>query len=190
MRYEFVGVLNDLVDYFLVGDVLLLQRYKEENCLADDLASEFVSGDSADKAVRDGIVIPLAGIENYPYTVIFSLSGDVPELFKPESRLQHWRGGYVMRVENRSVLLFTWRILQNFTRPAVGTLLDRYRSQGRPMIEIENGFYDVEVLGGEVLREGSYEPAFEFVVTKKAENGCVASQTDINYRFSIDSRTY
>lgn len=29
MRQEFSEVLNDLVDYFLVGDLLLLKRFKE-----------------------------------------------------------------------------------------------------------------------------------------------------------------
>ncbi len=62
---------------------------------------------SSDRAVQEGIVIPLAGIENYPYTIIFTLSGETPELLKPESRLQHQRGGYVLRIENRQLRLFT-----------------------------------------------------------------------------------
>ena len=85
MRYEFTEVLNDLIDYFLLGDIRLLQKFKQENGLSDDLASEFVSNYSADRAVESGIIIPLAGIENYPYTIIFNLAHDTPELLDRKS---------------------------------------------------------------------------------------------------------
>lgn len=189
MRYEFVEVLNDLIDYFLIGDLGLLKKFKDDNALSDDLATEFVSNESADRAVEEGIVIPLAGIENYPYTIIFNLSDDVPELLKPQSRLQHRCGGYLLRVENRQLLLFTWRILQNFTDADIESLQERYRQPGRPQIALENGLYDVEIFGGEVLRGEHYEPAFEFVL-KKTERADITSEVDINYRFTIDSSTY
>lgn len=189
MRYEFTEVLNDLIDYFLIGDVGLLKTYKDEKGLSDDLASEFVSNDSGDVAVQNGIVIPLAGIENYPYTIIFNLSGETPELLRPESRLQHRRGGYILRVENREVLLFTWRILHGMTDAAIGALRKRYSEPGRPRIDIENGVYDVDILGGEVLRGDDYEPAFEFVL-KKTERTRPMHEVDLDYRFMIDSKTY
>ena len=189
MRYEFTEVLNDLIDYFLIGDIGLLKAYKDENGLSDDLASEFVSNDSGDVAVQNGIVIPLAGIENYPYTIIFNLSRETPELLRPESRLQHRRGGYILRVENREVLLFTWRILHDMTNAAVGALRKRYSEPGRPRIDIENGVYDVEILGGEVLRGDDYEPAFEFVM-EKTKRTTSTQDVDINYRFTIDSPTH
>lgn len=81
MSQEFSEVLNDLIDYFLLGDIRLLKRYKTENNLPDDLASEFTTTDSGDNAVLQGIVIPLAGIENHPYTIIFNVSDETPELF-------------------------------------------------------------------------------------------------------------
>ncbi|WP_133646370.1 hypothetical protein [Paraburkholderia flava] len=184
MPQEFSEVLNDLIDYFLVGDIRLLKRYKTGNNLPDDLASEFTTTDSGDNAVLQGIVIPLAGIANHPYTIIFNVSGETPELLKPESRLQHRRAGYVLRVEHRSVMLFTWRILQRFTDETLDGLLKRYQEPGRPVIEVENGWYEVEILGGEVPRNGYFEPAFEFVL-KKTEGPGDASQVDINYPFTI-----
>jgi hypothetical protein len=185
MRYEFSEVLNDLIDYFLIGDLLLLKRYKTENGLSDDLASEFVTGSSGDEAVRSGIVIPMAGIENHPYTIIFNLSDEPSELLAPGNRLLHRRGGYVLKVENRSVMLFTWRILQNFTDEALNRLLDRYKEPGRPVVEVENGWYEVEILGGEIKRNEYFEPAFEFILKKTASQGDT-SQVDINYTFTID----
>ena len=41
MIYRFTEVLNDLVNYFLLGDILLLEDWKQANHLSDDLAMEF-----------------------------------------------------------------------------------------------------------------------------------------------------
>lgn len=184
MRHEFSDVLNDLIDYFLIGDIRLLHQYKTEHGLADDLAAEFVSNPSGDQAVLDGVVIPLAGIANHPYTVIFRLAGDTPELLQAGSRLLHRRAGYVLRIEHGQVMLFTWRILQHFTEEALERLLQRYREPGRPVIALANGWYEVEILAGELPRNGGSEPAFEFVFTPTASKGD-ASRIDTGYRFTI-----
>lgn len=42
MRHEFSEVVNDRIDCFLVGDLLLLKRYKETRRLSDNIAFEFV----------------------------------------------------------------------------------------------------------------------------------------------------
>ncbi|KAG8153475.1 hypothetical protein [Burkholderia catarinensis] len=188
MRHEFSEVLNDLVDYFLVGDLLLLKRYKEQHALSDNVALEFTTNDSGDNAVLEGVVIPLAGIVNHPYTVIFTLDDETPELLKTGSRLQHRRGGYVLRVEHRSIMLYTWRILERFNDETVNALLARYSEPGQPAIEIENGWYEVEILGGEIPRNRWFEPAFEFVL-KKTDAPGDASQVDISYSFAINSRS-
>ena len=85
MIYRFTEVLNDLVNYFLLGDILLLEDWKQANHLSDDLAMEFTTNESGDRVFDEGIVIPMAGIENYPYTILFNLSGDRPELAKKET---------------------------------------------------------------------------------------------------------
>lgn len=83
MRHEFSEVLNDLVDYFLVGDIQLLDHFKQTHQLPDDLAREFTHGDSGDLAVQRGVVLPLAGIDNLPYHIIFTLDGHPPALLEP-----------------------------------------------------------------------------------------------------------
>lgn len=189
MRYEFVEVFNDLIDCFLIADIHLLKKYKEEKALQDDLAYEFQNNKSGDDAVQNGIIIPIAGVENYPYTIIFTLSHEPPELFRPENRLQHQRSGYHLRVENQRIQFFTWRILQNLSEATVKQLLVRYQEPGKPQIEIANGNYDVEILAGEVLREDYYEPAFE-IVLQPCKNFNMASKIDTSYLFTIDSDTY
>lgn len=184
MRYEFSEVLNDLVDYFLLGDIQLLEHFKEQHDLPDDLARAFTQGDSGDQAVREGVILPLAGIDNLPYRIVFSLGSETPALLAPGSRLKHQRKGHVLRVENGALMLFTWRVLQHFTRKTMGDLLARYQEPGRPIIELDNGWYDVEVLAGAVVRDGLYEPAFEFVLTKTLGPRAEA-EVDTGYRYGL-----
>lgn len=184
MRYEFSEVLNDLVDYFLLGDIQLLEQFKEDQDLPDDLARAFTHGDSGDLAVQQGVILPLAGVDNLPYRILFTLDERTPALLEPGSRLKHRRPGHVLRVEHGAVMLFTWRILQHFTYKTLGDLLARYQEPGRPIIELDNGWYSVEVLAGAVVRDGLYEPAFEFVM-KKAYARPQASEVDVGYRYSL-----
>jgi len=183
MRYEFCEVLNDLIDYFLLGDIQLLYTFKQENDLPDDLARAFTTGDSGDQAVREGVVLPLAGIDNLPYRILFTLDGHTPALLEPGSRLKHRRDGYRLRVENRALMLFTWRILQHFTNKTLGDLMARYQEPGRPIIELDNGWYEVEVLAGALVRDGLYEPAFEFVLKETWQQQ--GAQADLGYRYTL-----
>lgn len=184
MRYEFSEVLNDLVDYFLLGDIQLLEQFKEDQDLPDDLARAFTSSDSGDLAVQQGVILPLAGVDNLPYRILFTLDERTPALLEPGSRIKHRRSGHVLRVEHGAVMLFTWRILQHFTNKTLGDLLARYQEPGRPIIELDNGWYSVEVLAGAVVRDGLYEPAFEFVM-KKAYARPQASEVDVGYRYTL-----
>ena len=111
MIYKFTEVLNDLVNYFILGDILLLDNWKRANHLSDDLAMEFTTNENGDRVFAEGIVIPMTGIENYPYTTLFNLSGDRPELCKEKNRLQFRKSGYSLKVAHNMLLLFTWPIL-------------------------------------------------------------------------------
>ncbi|WP_313650720.1 hypothetical protein [Pseudomonas soli] len=184
MRYEFSEVFNDLVDYFLLGDIQLLEQFKEDQDLPDDLARAFTSSDSGDLAVQQGVILPLAGVDNLPYRILFTLDERTPALLEPGSRLKHRRPGHMLRVEHGAVMLFTWRILQHFTNKTLGDLLARYQEPGRPIIELDNAWYSVEVLAGAVVRDGMYEPAFEFVM-KKTYARPQALEVDVGYRYTL-----
>lgn len=188
MKYKFTEVLNDLINYFFLGDVQLLESWKKENYLSDNLAREFTTNESADTAVSDGIILPMEGIENYPYTVIFNLDNETPELFGEENRLQFRRPGYSLKVANKKLMLFTWRILEQFTASNVEALIHDYLLRGKPIIELENGWYRVEVLGGETLQEGEYEPTLEFIIQKTDRQD--SDTVDINASFRIKSSIY
>lgn len=188
MAYKFSEVLNDLVDYFLLGDIELLAQWKESHSLADNLAGEFTTNESADLAVAEGIFLPMSGIANYPYTIIFTWAEETPQLLEDANRLQFRRGGYTLRVEHQLLTLFTWPILRCFTEEAVAALLERYKLQNRPMIAVPNGWYSIEVLGGETLQDGVYEPTLEFILrqTERQESGDI----ELNARFTIESSEY
>ena len=188
MKYKFTEVLNDLVNYFLLGDIQLLDDWKREHNLTDNLAMEFTTNESGDAAVFDGIILPMTGIENYPYTIIFDLGDEMPELLENESHLQFRHGGYSLRIANKKLILFTWRILEQFTTDKVEALIHDYLLREKPIIELENGWYGIEVLGGETMQDGEYEPTLEFVIHKA--DGREAGNADINTSFRIVSTTY
>ena len=190
MRYEFTEVLNDLIDYFLIADLGALQRFKQENGLPDDLGQEFLSNDSGDRVVNEGVLLPVPGGSNFPYTVIFTIAPSPPRLLEPSCRLQHRRGGYFLHVQNQSLALFTWRLLANFTEQALENLLERYAEPNRPMIKIDNGWYQVEVLAGWATTDNSNgavfdEAAFEFVLSPSGPPQQPPS-IDLGYPFTLD----
>ena len=135
------------------------------------------------------MMIPMAGIENYPYTILFNLSGDRPELCKERNRLQLRKSGYSLKVAHNMLLLFTWPILKQFTPEKVKYLISYYRVHNKPMIELENGWYHIEILGGETLQDGDYEPTFEFVIQPDT-NEEVTINADMNFSFEITSSAY
>ena len=53
-----------------------------------------------------------------------------------------------------------------------------------PMIELANGWYHIEILGGETLQDGDYEPTFEFLI-QPATNEEATINADMNFSFEI-----
>ena len=131
----------------------------------------------------------MTGIENYPYTILFNLSGDRPELCKEKNRLQFRKSGYSLKVEHNTLMLFTWPILERFTLEKVQDLISYYRAHKKPIIELANGWYHIEILGGETLQNGDYEPTFEFVI-QLATNEETTINEDMDFSFEITSSTY
>lgn len=197
--FKFSEVLNDTISYFLLGDLASLKRYKTENNLPDDLATEFTTNESGDNVVKDGIIIPLAEIENYPYTIIFNLSNETPELQKEGNELQVQQSGYYLKVESNKIMLFTWWILQNYTDDSIEERIKHQTEYNKPQIELENGWYKVEILGGQTLQESSFtnqqgetiktielEPTFEFLIEKVDEKGICTADIFKSYKLKSD----
>lgn len=81
---KFYNVLNDTIDYFLLGDIELLKSYKIENNLSNDLATEFTTNESGDEILKEGILIPMSKVVNQPYTIIFNTSDQNSEFLNKE----------------------------------------------------------------------------------------------------------
>jgi hypothetical protein len=191
--YKFEEVLNDLMDYFILGDVDCLMQYKIENNLPDDLLTEFTTEETGDRVVEEGIIIPLIGIENYPYTIYFNLSDDISQLLKPGNDLQHQRDGYCLKVVNGRIYLYTIPYLRNFTIERVEAL----KKFKHATIELPNGFYSVTVLAGltkqtmeiknekgEIEKIEDMEPTFEFLIKPSAAKPNFTA--DFTYPFRVE----
>lgn len=179
--YKFDEILNDLMDYFILGDPNCLLTYKNENTLPDDLLTEFTTKETGDKVVEDGIIVPLSGVENLPYTIYFNLSDTTPELLKDGNKLQVRQDGYCLKVENEEIYLFTMPYLRKFTEEQIENL-KKFR---KATIKLENGWYSVSVLGGQTLQQSSLEPTFEFIIKKSI--GKPKYSADISYSFEIQT---
>lgn len=198
MIIKFNEVLNDLVDYFILGDLRLLMSFKEQHQLGDNLAFEFTHNSSGDKVFEEGIVLPMSGIENYPYTILFNFAPNSeyvsPILTKPEHRLELKRGRYRIKVANNMLMLFTWRVLSNFTCQNVEQLIATYQQDPlhKPLLKLPNGYYDIEILGGELFDQGFFEPTFEFLITKaKTDQASKTNSIDeLNLSFALTSSCY
>ena len=172
---KFTQVLNDTIDYFLLGDIKLLRDYKNKKGLSNDLATEFTSNESGDEIVTDGVLIPMSKITNQPYTVLFNLSDDTSEFENEENNLIYKKEGYILKVENNKVILFTWWILNDFSDEEVEELFENPAKWNKPFVEVENGWYDVEILGGFTKQKSGedydFEPTLEFKLTLKEKKG-------------------
>ena len=193
-QYRFDEVLNDLMDYFILGDPDYLLQYKIENQLPDDLLTEFTTQETGDRVVELGVLLPIAGIENHPYTIFFTLPENAPELLKPGNQVLHHCNGYCLRVATGQIFLYTIPYLRDFTE----TTLAKLKKYKHATIAIPNGWYTVTVLGGftkqvieipgnkdEPVVFESMEPSFEFVITPAAAQPVYAA--NLNYRFTIDA---
>ena len=195
--YKFSEILNDLVDYFLLGDPHYLLQYKAERALPDDLLTEFTTQETGDQVVTDGILIPLSQVNNYPYTIIFNLDDDPPELLREGNDLQIRQDGYRLKVEHGRIYLFTMPYLRQFTKETVA----RLEQLQRAAIDISNGWYQVSILAGQTKQLSTFagkngemlthivmEPTFEFLI--KPVTGAPDYAGDINRSFAIRSDEY
>lgn len=190
--YKFDEVLNDLMDYFILGDVDYLFQYKEENNLPNDLLTEFTTKETGDKAVENGVIVPMIGVENHPYTIYFNLSVEKPILLKPGNKLLHEREGYCLRVINERIYLYTIPYLKDFT----ATKMEALKKFKHATIELPNGWYsvtilagltkqilEIETVSGEKNEFESMEPTFEFVLKSCKDKPTFTA--DFNYQFTI-----
>lgn len=83
------------------------------------------------------------------------------------------------------VMFYMWCIFECFIDDMVNVLFVCYCELGRFVIEIDNGWYDVEIFGGEIVCDGWFEFVFEFVLKKINVLGNVL-YVDIYYCFVID----
>ncbi|MDR6968157.1 hypothetical protein J2X31_002172 [Flavobacterium arsenatis] len=193
-NYKFNEVLNDLMDYFILGDPDYLLQYKAHKGLPDDLLTEFTTKETGDIAVENGVIVPMIGIENYPYTIYFNLSTETPELLKPENKLQHKRGGYCLKVENERIYLYTIPYLKDFT----ATKIEALKKYKPATIELQNGWYSVTILGGltrqiieikdtngNIKKIETMEPTFEFIIKPTIEKPNYTA--DFSYQFKIEN---
>lgn len=168
MLIQFNEVLNDLYSYFLLADIAVLKQYQQQNQLSTDLAHEFTTTHYGDEVITNGTMIALAGVENYPYTILFNC-GDDPVLLQENNQLILRENDYLINIQSGKLTLLTWRVLQNFDDKMIDNIANN-QPYLRPSIDLDNGWYQIDVLAGMV----DEERVFEFLITPTNEPICVA----------------
>lgn len=184
---KFTECLNDTWDYFFLGDPLALTNFQLEYNLSSDLIYEFTSNDSGDLVVEKGVLIPMSGVANYPYTIIFNTDNE-PSIFdKQVHQLQFKKTGYFLNVINEEICLMTIPYLKSWTTE---TAIKNLSISGIcPRVKIPNALYLVEICGGETLQDTGWEPTFEFTL-KAGKEGLKFAVEDVNFKFKVDSKEY
>ncbi len=184
---KFTECLNDLYNYFFLADPANLSRFKSENNLADNLISEFTQNQSGDIVVEQGVLIPLSGIENYPYIISFQVNNDRSIFNEKQVDLQFKKTGYILEVISKELYLMTVPYLKQWTK---NQGIKSLQSNGiKPKIDLENGSYTLEILGGETYQESGWEPTLEFILKKNISN-TKFSVEDVGFSFLIKSKEY
>lgn len=181
---KFTECLNDLMDYFILGDPEVLSRFQKAQQLPNDLITEFTTRKSGDWVVEQGVMVPLAGIQNYPYAIYFNLDREASVFDSKVNKLQFHQKGYILQVQSKTVYLFTMPYLLDWAK-GYKTLQE---NQIRPKIKLANGWYKVEILGGETKDENGWEPTFEFQLNICTEPPVYQGNSQFN--FKIDSQEY
>lgn len=185
--YKFEEQLNDLVNYFILGDPDLLYEFKESNNLPDNLVTEFTTNESGNRAVEEGVMIPLAGIDNHPYTVIISIAEDQVELLKYQNLIVHKKEDYIIYIKNECIFLYTMPYLRRFDKQMISSL----KQHRKASVNLPNGWYSVDVYVGYLSNDSEdskfryEEPTIEFSLHPHDEKPTYKG--NINYLFSLSN---
>ena len=183
---NFTECLNDTWNYFFLGDPENLSLFKQEHDLTDDLMSHFTTDNSGDLVLEKGVLIPLCGINNYPYTIYFQINTTKSVFDDQSNDLQFRQAGYILEVINNRIYLITVPYLKEWTKDG---RVNSLKTNGlRPEVNLENGFYHVEISGGETQQESGWEPTLEFTLKKTDQP--LFDVKDPYFNFSITSKEY
>ena len=141
----------------------MLTRSQRGQGLSDDLVDAFTRGDTVDLALADGVLLPMSGVANQPYTAVFRRS-DKPSVFGgTDADLQVERHGYGLRVTSGVIGLITVPYLRRWNDEGRARLRAAVERGARQAATVEPGFYAVSVLGGIVAEDATFEVVVESV---------------------------
>ena len=178
---RFVGAVNDGADWFILADIANLNRLQLQHQLGSDLLEVFTTADIGDHVVEQGVMLPLMGISNLPYTILFNLD-ETSAFTRAGVRPTHQQAGYVIEVISGQLHLFTVPFLEDWP-PNAAKLVDLAKRQLRPVVELANGWYSVTVNVGDIETE-ECTSVIEFCLQPVAQPP--AFNADVNYQFTIE----
>ena len=126
-------------------------------------------------------MIALAGIDNLPYTILVKTENEKSTFVAQQNRLIHHQSGYVLQVKHNQIRLFTMPYLRQFTA-LTGDKIEQFNTV---KINLNNGWYTVNIYAGFLQIDGDEEPCFEFIL--KHVDQQPSFQADIQYMYHLEN---
>lgn len=177
---RFVGAVNDTYDWFVLADVANVSRLQQRHRLGSDLLEVLTTTDIGDQVAEQGVMIPLMGIANLPYTILFNLGG-TSAFTQAGVAPTHRQAGYVIEVIGARLSLFTVPFLKDW-KGRSPRLLDPATRHQWPSMELANGWYSVTVNVGD-LEDEECSSVIELCLRPRAQKPEFGA--DVSYRFTI-----
>ncbi len=178
---RFVGAVNDTYDWFILADVANLNRLQQQHQLGSDLLEVLTTTDIGDEVVEQGVMLPLMGIANLPYTILFNL-GEISAFTQANVAPTHQQYGYVIEVISGQLHLFTVPYLQDWSKRSPN-LIELAKQQLRPSVQLANGWYSVTVNAGDIEAE-ECTSVIEFCLQPMPQQP--AFTADVSYQFALE----
>lgn len=177
---RYVGAVNDTYDWFLLADVANINHLKEQRNLGTNLLEVLTTTEIGDMVAAEGILIPLMGIDNLPYTIVFNVNE--PSTFTQAGLTPtHQQDGYVIEIISGQITLFTVPYLIDWS--AHSPRLLAATSTTHPCAPLANGWYRLQVNVGD-MHDEDCSSVIEFCLQPVAQ--APEFSADVNYQFALE----
>jgi len=200
--FQFNCCLTNGMNYFIAADPFALLEFKNQNHLSDNLLEEFTTNESGDKVIREGAMIALEDCEIVPHTIYINLDETDRILLAAQNDFQFKVGDYSLKIKSGIFCVFAISYLENFTEETIEKLVTLHCSKNYTIVDIENGWYSVEILAGltqQNFEKSAYhwdeimddmEPTFELCLKKVDKAPELTATLDRNYKIEINKEIF
>ncbi|MFN0224503.1 hypothetical protein [Paenibacillus sp. KR2-11] len=158
---------------FVLYEPVLLQNYLEINQLQDrDVLQYFTETEHGDNITKNGIAIPVIGLNTSYYQFHIAFHDDKRSLLLNENETKVSSSGWVFHTESGQLRVAGVGYFKN---------IDSIHTNNSLTFAIERGWYSVSIRCGEM--EGQEELVLEIILKKEKSNPEFYGDLEVSYYF-------